>query len=182
MDVDDLMFLSLAKNSTQFVLSIHFSIIFRLDWLLLIIASNPPILFTHLRELSASSMQSIEGVLMVLPLKIFSWKFPLFVNLNNLGIGQVGVYSSSLWIALGDKTRIPCCASPPRTFCHENVVTSSLFHEISIANTADVASHKVSPSLSPLIQSPFGTLTPAVVPFQVKITSLLKSTLLISGK
>ena len=46
----------------------------------------------------------------------------------------------------------------------------------------DVASQIVKPSLSSGIQSPFGILTPAVVPFQVKTTSFLKFTLDKSGR
>ena len=40
-----------------------------------------------------------------------------------------------------------------------------------MAKTADVASHKVSPARSAAIQSPSGTRTPEVVPFQVNTTS-----------
>ncbi len=40
-----------------------------------------------------------------------------------------------------------------------------------MANTAEVASHSVSPSRSAAIHSPSGTRTPEVVPFQVKTTS-----------
>ena len=63
---------------------------------------------------------------------------------------------------------IPCAASPPKTFCQLNVVASSLEQSKSCAKTADVASHKVTPSLLSGIQSAFGTLAPDVVPFQVK--------------
>ena len=101
---------------------------------------------------------------------------PLFASLNSFGMGQEGVYFSSLLIALGDITNMPCCASPPKTFCHEKLVTSSFFHGISIAKTAEVASHSVNPILLGLIQSPFGTFTPDVVPFHVKITSFSKFT------
>ena len=70
---------------------------------------------------------------------------------------------------------MPCAASPPSTFCQDQVTTSSLSQGSSIANTAEVASHSVSPSRSRGIQSPFGTRTPEVVPFHVKITSRSKS-------
>ena len=60
---------------------------------------------------------------------------------------------------------MPCAASPPRTFCQEKVVTSSLSHGRSIANAALVASQMVMPWRSSAIQSPFGTRTPDVVPF-----------------
>ncbi len=66
---------------------------------------------------------------------------------------------------------MPCCASPPSTFCQEKVVTSSLSQGSAIANAAEVASHKVSPARSAAIQSPLGTRTPEVVPFQVNTTS-----------
>ena len=45
----------------------------------------------------------------------------------------------------------------------------------------EVASQIVKPSLSSGIHSAFGTRTPDVVPFQVKITSLLKFTFFKSG-
>src|SRR3954462_11304688 len=76
---------------------------------------------------------------------------------------------------------MPCCPSPPSTFCQDQVTTSSLSHGMSIANTAEVASHSTKPLRSALIQSPFGTRTPEVVPFQVNTTSELKSTLERSG-
>ncbi len=45
-----------------------------------------------------------------------------------------------------------------------------------MAKAAEVASQMVSPSRSAAIQSPLGTRTPDVVPFQVNTTSWLKST------
>jgi hypothetical protein len=50
-----------------------------------------------------------------------------------------------------------------------------------MANAAEVASQMVSPLRSSGIQSPSGTRTPEVVPFQVNTTSLSKSTWLSSG-
>ena len=111
---------------------------------------------------------------MVLPWNIFFCNFPSLVILNSLGIGQGGLYIFSLSIARFDITNIPCCASPPRTFCQENVTTSNFFQGKLIASTAEVASHKVNPSLVSGIQLPLGTLTPEVVPFQVKTTSFSK--------
>ena len=67
---------------------------------------------------------------------------------------------------------MPCAASPPITFCQEKVTTSSLSQGSGCAKAAEVASQIVSPSRSAAIQSPFGTFTPAAVPFQVKTTSL----------
>ncbi len=71
---------------------------------------------------------------------------------------------------------MPCAPSPPSTFCHDQVTTSSLSHGISIANTAEVASQMARPSRSAAIQSPFGHFTPDVVPFQVNTTSRFQST------
>ncbi len=71
---------------------------------------------------------------------------------------------------------MPCCASPPSTFCQEKVATSSLSQGSSMAKAAEVASQMVRPSRSAAIQSPSGTRTPEVVPFQEKTTSRSKST------
>src|SRR5664279_5871643 len=76
---------------------------------------------------------------------------------------------------------MPCAPSPPSAFCQENVTTSSLGQSSFFANAAEVASQMVRPSREASIQSPFGTRTPEVVPFQVNTTSVLKSTLLRSG-
>ena len=76
---------------------------------------------------------------------------------------------------------MPCAPSPPSTFCQDQVTTSSLSHGMFIAKAAEVASQIVRPSRSAGIQSPFGTRTPEVVPFQVKTTSRLKSTFARSG-
>src|SRR6476659_6128007 len=70
---------------------------------------------------------------------------------------------------------MPCCASPPNTFCQEKVATSSLVQSMSCANAAEVASQMVRPLRFPAIQSPSGTRTPDVVPFQAKTTSRSKS-------
>ena len=51
-----------------------------------------------------------------------------------------------------------------------------------MAKTAEVASQMTSPSWASGIQSPFGTRTPEVVPFQAKTTSRLKSTAPRSGR
>jgi hypothetical protein len=61
------------------------------------------------------------------------------------------------------------------------VTTSSFSNGSSCAKAAEVASQKVSPSRASLIQSPFGTRAPEVVPFQVKTTSLAGSTAARSG-
>ncbi len=76
---------------------------------------------------------------------------------------------------------MPWPASPPSAFCQEKVTTSSLGQSSFCAKAAEVASQMVRPARSAAIQSPFGTRTPEVVPFQVKTTSVLKSTLARSG-
>ncbi len=76
---------------------------------------------------------------------------------------------------------MPCAASPPSAFCQEKVATSSLAQSSGWAKAAEVASQIASPSRSSAIQSPFGTRTPEVVPFQVKTTSFVQSTLDRSG-
>ena len=151
--------------------------------------NNPRIIVTQKlygyflkKESNESSTHYIEGVFILFPSNIDLLNFFSEANLNIFGIGHNGVYCSNLWTALGPRIIIPCWASPPNTFCQEKVVTSSLLHGRSIASTADVASHKVKPDLFSSIQSPFGTFTPAVVPFHVKTTSLLKLTFSKSGK
>ena len=76
--------------------------------------------------------------------------------------------------AFGESIKIPCPPSPPKHFCQEKVVTSSLRQSISIAKAADVASQIVNPFLFSGIQSKLGTLTPPVVPLKLKIISSLK--------
>ena len=71
---------------------------------------------------------------------------------------------------------MPCCASPPSTFCQDQVTTSSLCQGSAIAKAAEVASHKVRPARSSAIQPPSDTRTPEVVPFQVKTVSCAGST------
>ena len=67
---------------------------------------------------------------------------------------------------------MPCAASPPSAFCQEKVTTSSFAQSSACAKQAEVASQIVRPARSAAIQSPFGTRTPEVVPFQVKTTSV----------
>jgi hypothetical protein len=52
------------------------------------------------------------------------------------------------------------------------VTTSSLSNGSGMAKAAEVESAIIRPSRSSRIQSPSGTRTPEVVPFQVKMTSL----------
>ncbi len=76
---------------------------------------------------------------------------------------------------------MPCAPSPPSAFCQEKVATSSFAQSSFCAKAAEVASQIVRPSRLAAIQSPFGTRTPEVVPFQVNTTSLEKSTFARSG-
>ena len=76
---------------------------------------------------------------------------------------------------------MPWAASPPRTFCQDQVTTSSLSKGSAMAKAAEVASQIARPWRSAGIQSPSGTRTPEVVPFQVKTTSRSKSTAERSG-
>src|SRR6185437_4021600 len=76
---------------------------------------------------------------------------------------------------------MPCAPSPPRAFCQEKVTTSSFAQSSFCANAAEVASQIVRPLREAAIQSPFGTRTPEVVPFQVKTTSESKLTFDKSG-
>ena len=100
---------------------------------------------------------------------------------KSFGIGQAGLWLSSRSPARGERMSMPCCASPPRTFCQEKVTTSSLSKGSGCAKAALVASQIVSPARSAAIHSPSGTRTPEVVPFQVKTTSRSKSTFRRSG-
>ncbi len=143
--------------------------------------ASPPAPSAQASPSSASSTQSIEGVLIVAPSKIDPSSFPFLVSRKIFGSGRGGVNDSRRATARGDSASMPCAASPPSTFCHDQVTTSSLSHATSIAKTAEVASQSTSPARSRGIQSAFGTRTPDVVPFQVKITSRAKSTLARSG-
>ena len=70
---------------------------------------------------------------------------------------------------------MPCAASPPSAFCQLKVPTSIFAQATSWAKAAEVASQRVRPVRSAAIQSPSGTRTPLVVPFQVNTTSLAGS-------
>merc|ERR1719446_654356 len=100
------------------------------------------------------------------------------------GIGRnSGDQLSSRSTARGERMRIPWAPSPPSTFCHEKVTTSSLCHgAILTPKIAEVASQIVSPSRSSEIHSAAGgTHTPEVVPFQQNTRSLFPSTFERSG-
>ena len=113
--------------------------------------------------------------------KMPSINLPPLVRRKIFGSGCGGAQDSSRSTARGESASMPCAASPPSTFCHDHVTTSSFSNGSSIAKAADVASQIVSPSRESGIQAPSGTRTPDVVPFQVKTTSRAKSTLERSG-
>ena len=71
---------------------------------------------------------------------------------------------------------MPCAPSPPSTFCHEKVVTSSFAQSISIAKAAEVASQMVRPLRLAGMALALGMRQPEVVPFHVNTTSRSKST------
>ena len=114
--------------------------------------------------------------MIVSPVKMPSISLPFEVRRKIFGRGQDGVWVSSRSTARGDRISMPCAPSPPSTFCQEKVTTSSLSHGRSIAKAAEVASQIVSPLRLAGIESPFGSRTPDVVPFQVNTTSASKST------
>ncbi len=103
---------------------------------------------------------------MVSPSKIPAISLPPLLIWKIFGSGRSGVYPSSRFTARGLSASMPCAASPPSTFCHDHVTTSSLSHGISMAKTAEVASQNARPWRSAAIHSPLGTRTPDVVPFQ----------------
>ena len=94
----------------------------------------------------ASSTQSIDGVLIVSPLKMPSMSLPPFVMRKILGSGRGGVKLSRRSTARGESAIMPWAASPPSTFCHDQVTTSSFAQSSSIAKTAEVASQIASPA------------------------------------
>ena len=71
---------------------------------------------------------------------------------------------------------MPCAASPPSTFCQDQVTTSNFAQGKSIAKAALVASQIASPSRSALMKSALVRRTPLVVPFQTKTVSRAGST------
>src|SRR5262245_19426178 len=77
----------------------------------------------------------------------------------------------------GGKVKMAGGGSAARGFWQEEVTTSSFGQSSAWAKQADVASQMVRPVRCAAIQSPFGTRTPDVVPFQVKIASDAGSTL-----
>jgi hypothetical protein len=170
-----------ARKSIQSRCATQEAIAARLASLRATSAASPPTLSAQRSPSSASSTQSIEGVLIVSPLKMPSFSLPPEVRRKTFGSGQAGLCVSSRSTARGERASIPCPASPPKTFCQDQVTTSSLSHGRRMAKTAEVASHSTSPSRFAGIQSPCGMRTPEVVPFQVSTTSCAKSTAARSG-
>src|SRR5660397_32019 len=175
MDVQERSEGSSARKSTQSVSSTQAATASRLEPLRSFKTSNPPRSSAQRRPSKASSTQSIEGVFIVEPSKMPSLRLPPLSIRNILGRGRGGSKVSRRSTARGLRINIPCWASPPITFCHEYVHTSSLSKVTSMAKIAEVASQIVRPSRSSGIQLPPGTRTPEVVPFQVNTTSREKS-------
>ena len=77
---------------------------------------------------------------------------------------------------------MPCAASPPNAFCQEKVTTSTFVQVDRLGKDRRGGIGEGQPATRLAgIQSPFGTRTPDVVPFQVNSTSRSKSTLPRSG-
>ena len=106
---------------------------------------------------------------------------PLLVKRNSFGNGQGGVYDSRRATARGDRASIPCAASPPSTFCQDQVTTSSFAQGNGMAKAAEVASQIASPCRPAAIQSASLIRTPEVVPFHGNTTSCAGSTAARSG-
>src|SRR5579863_3201165 len=79
-----------ARNSTHGVRSTHSLTTARLPSARATQPSSPPTLSAHFSESSASSMHSIEGVLIVSPRKMPSITLPLDVMRKIFGSGQGG--------------------------------------------------------------------------------------------
>ena len=137
-----------ARNVAQSLRATHAATAARLASLRRISPGNPPTLSAQRNPSNASSTHSMDGVLIVSPLNTPSASFPPDISRKIFGSGQAGVCVNSRSTARGDSASMPCAASPPSTFCQDQVTTSSLLHGKSIANAADVASQITSPSRS----------------------------------
>src|SRR5687768_15405466 len=91
MDVQERVAGSLARKSTQSVRFTQASSAARLRRERAMVAGAPPMLSTQRNASSASSTQSIDGVLMVEPLKTSSSSSPPLVRRKIFGSGQGGV-------------------------------------------------------------------------------------------
>src|SRR5215469_6694762 len=90
-DVQDSVARSSARNSTQGVRATQSATTARLASARATQPSSPPTLSAHLSESSASSMHSIDGVLIVSPRNKPSISLPLLVMRKIFGSGQGGV-------------------------------------------------------------------------------------------
>src|SRR3546814_4432808 len=79
----------------------------------------------------------MEGVLMVSPLNTPSMSLPPLVSRKIFGSGQSGTWLSRRSTARGESASMPCAASPPSTFCQDQVTTSSFCHGRSMAKAAE---------------------------------------------
>ena len=119
-------------------------------------ASRPPTRSAQSSANSQSSTHSIEGVLIVSPLKMPSISLPPLVRRKILGSGRGAGSRSSRSTARGLSTSMPCAASPPSAFCQLKVPTSIFAQSMSCAKAAEVASQIERPVRSAAIQSAFG--------------------------
>src|SRR5690606_34352471 len=94
MEVDERYAGSRARNSTHGVSSTQAERTARFFWERPMSAGRPPMLSAQRSESSASSTHSIDGVLMVEPLKMSSLSLPPLVMRKILGSGHGGVYDS----------------------------------------------------------------------------------------
>ena len=99
-----------------------------------------------------------------------------------MGSGRRGVCFSSRSTARGPRISTPCAALAAEHLLPGEGGDIDLVQSMSYAKRREVASAKLRPSRSAAIQSPLGTRTPLVVPFQVNTTSLARSTAVEVGK
>ena len=122
----------------------------------------------QLKPSSASSTAIIEGVLIVSPWKDAVAELPPWVRRKILGRGQGGCSSPAARPRAGSG---PACRAAPRRpapSARNRWRHRACARQMAMANTAEVASQRMRPGRSSVIQSPFGTRTPEVVPFQGK--------------
>ena len=80
-----------GRKAAQLLFATQASTAFRLAWLRAISPFSPPMLSAQRSASIWSSTQSMEGVLMVSPLKMPSFSLPFLVMRNSLGSGQAGL-------------------------------------------------------------------------------------------
>ena len=124
------------------------------------------------RDQIASSTASIDGVLIVSPVKMPSISLPPLVSRKIFGSGRSGPVALEPLDRARARISTPCPPSPPSTFCQLKVATSILSQAISYAKTA-LTSRRRSTGRRGRRRSSrrSGTRTPVVVPFQVNRTS-----------